>query len=144
MRSPGFSSAIDDTEIVAAIHAAERTTSGEIRVYISRKKIDDALAAAGSRFDQLGMQKTRERNAVLIYLAPRSRVFAVVGDAGVHEKCGDAFWQDVTAELSNDLRTKKPTEALVSAIAKIGTLLSAHFPWRRDDRDELPDAVERD
>ncbi|MDP9292316.1 MAG: TPM domain-containing protein, partial [Verrucomicrobiota bacterium] len=133
-----------DAEIVEAIRAAERMTSGEIRVYISRKKIKDALAAAQRRFAKLEMHKTRDRNAVLIYFAPRSRVFAIAGDAGVHEKCGDAFWQEVTAELSSDLRAKKPTEALVNAIGKIGALLAAHFPRRPDDRDELPNVVERD
>lgn len=144
MRPRDFLEQLADAEIVEAIRAAERMTSGEIRVYISRKKIKDALAAAQRRFGKLEMHKTRDRNAVLIYFAPRSRVFAVVGDAGIHEKCGDAFWQEVTAELSSNLRTKKPTEALVNAIGKIGSLLAARFPRRPDDRDELSNVVERD
>ena len=45
------------------------------------------------------MTRTRERNAVLLYFAPVSRKFAVVGDAGVHEKCGAGFWEEIVAEV---------------------------------------------
>ena len=144
MNPQEFSNSLDEEKIVAAIGEAERKTSGQIRVYISHRNFPDALARARSRFTKLGMARTRQRNAVLLYLAPRTRVFAIVGDTGVHEKCGDAFWQEVAAQLSGDLKSGPPTDAVVRAVEKIGALLAAHFPPGSDDGNELADGIARD
>ena len=72
-------------DIVAAIRNAEQKTSGEIRVFISHKNVDDPVAAAQSHFERLGMTKTHHRNGILIFVAPRARKFAVIGDTAVHQ-----------------------------------------------------------
>ena len=74
------------------------------------------------------MRKTKERNAVLIYLAPESRVFAVIGDVEVHEECGDPFWREVTEMMAEHLKRDFATTAIVQAVNKIGDLLALHFP----------------
>ena len=99
-----FISQLDEQRLVEAIGEAEKKTSGEIRVYISHKERHDALAFAKKRFDQLGMFKTKHRNAVLIYIVPRTRQFAVIGDAGIHAQCGDVFWNEIVAHISKTLR----------------------------------------
>ncbi|MFA5204460.1 MAG: TPM domain-containing protein [Lentisphaeria bacterium] len=141
MKVTEFIGRLDEATIIAAIGEAERRTSGEVRVYVSRRAHTDPLAVAQKRFAQLGMTQTRHRNAVLLYLVPRTRQFAVVGDQGVHEKCGDTFWQEVSAELGEGLRTGDPTAAIVRAIDRIGGLLAAHFPPASDNPNELPDAI---
>jgi uncharacterized membrane protein len=144
MKPSDFLQQLDDRQIVDAIAAAENATSGEIRVFISHRRRKDALAAAQTRFDKLGMRNTRHRNAVLIYLVPRSRSFAIVGDAGIHEKCGDSFWNDTAGELGENLRTRSLTEALIRAVQKVGGLLAQHFPADPDNRNELPDEILHD
>src|SRR5438128_5630287 len=100
MRTREFLSKLDHKRIVRAIAAAETKTSAQIRVYIQRGNLKgDALAAARKQFQKLGMQKTNERNAVLILVAPRARKFAVVGDAGVHQKCGEIYWQGLVDSM---------------------------------------------
>jgi len=141
MKVKEFVSQLDEARIVAAIAAAEQKTSGELRVYISHRAHTDALAFAQKRFRQLGMTQTRQRNAVLIYLAPRSRQFAIVGDRGVHEKCGDAFWQDVSAQLGAALRQGDYTAALIQTVQQVGSLLATHFPPVAGAANELPDAI---
>src|SRR5207244_3273118 len=86
---------VDDARVVAAIVAAEQRTSGEIRVLVSRQKVDEPIAAAQKHFERLGMTNTAARNGVLIFISPAAKTFAVIGDKGVHEKCGDAFWSAV-------------------------------------------------
>ena len=93
MKPRAFISQLDEASLVAAIADAEKKTSGEIRVFLSHRKPDDAVAAAQRAFDHLGMAKTREHNGVLIFVAPKARKFAVIGDAGVHQRCGDEFWK---------------------------------------------------
>jgi uncharacterized membrane protein len=134
---------IDEARIVAAIAAAEQRTSGEIRVAVSATAAPEPIAAARRQFERLGMTRTAARNGVLIFVAPVSQTFAVIGDRGVHERCGDAFWSELAAAMSERFRRGDFTGGLVLGIERAGTLLAAHFPRQPDDRNELPDSVER-
>jgi uncharacterized membrane protein len=144
METKAFLDQLDDQQIVAAIAKSERQTSGQIRVFVSSKEIEDALERAKARFLALGMDKTRDHNAVLIYFAPRSHKFAVVGDTAVHERCGDDFWRRLTAAMSEALKNQQFTEAVILAVERCGALLAEHFPPNPDGTNELPDQVERD
>jgi len=141
MKVKEFVSQLDEARIVAAIAEAEQKTSGELRVYISRRAHADALVFAQKRFRQLGMTQTRQRNGVMIYLAPRTRQFAIVGDSGIHEKCGDAFWQEVSTQLGAALRQGDYTAALIQTVQQVGALLASHFPPVAGDVNELPNAI---
>ena len=144
MSAPKFIKQLREDEIVQAIRAAERKTSGELRVFISHKSVEDPVAAAREEFARLGMEKTRERNAVLIYLAPATRKFAVIGDLGVHARCGDAFWQELARTMTAHFRKSEFTEGIVQGIKRAGELLAEHFTRRPDDGNELSDHVEHD
>ncbi len=144
MKTRDFLSQLDEGQIEAAIAEAEARTSGEIRVWVSSKTVDDPVARATARFDKIGMRKTRERNAVLIYFAPASQKFAVIGDTAIHEICGQSFWEETAAEIHAQLVEQKFTDAVVGAVRKIGHLLANHFPPRGDDRDELSNTIVRD
>ena len=114
--------------LVRAIQEAEQKTSGQIRVLISHKSVTDPLAAAQKEFDRLGMAKSPERNGVLIFVAPRTRKFAVIGDAGVHAKCGDEFWRKLADAMSGYFRKSEFTEGIIHGVRKAGELLEEHFP----------------
>jgi uncharacterized membrane protein len=139
----GENVAVDDAVIVAAIGAAEQQTSGEIRVLISRSPAEDPVAAAERHFERLNMTQTAARNGVLIFLCPHSHTFAVVGDRGIHEKCGQAFWTELAGAMSGHFKRGDFTGGLVLGIERAGALLAAHFPRQPDGRNELPDTVER-
>lgn len=148
IRARDFIKALDRAAVVAAIAAAEKKTSGELRVYVTRLEVPDALAAARAHFFELKMDGTAERNAALILFAPRVRKFAVFGDQGIHEKCGDDFWHGVSATMREKLRAGDFTGAVVEAVETIGAALATHFPPRKDgdaDRgNELPNEVVED
>jgi uncharacterized membrane protein len=143
MKHHRFIQKLQDDAIVAAIRTAEAATSGEIRVFITRKATRDPLAVAQKQFNRMGMARTTERNGVLIFVAPRSQQFAIVGDQGIHERCGDVFWRDVADEMKELFRKSEFTAGIVCGVQKAGLLLAEHFPRRADDKNELPDAVER-
>jgi uncharacterized membrane protein len=143
MKAEDFLNRLDDAKVVAAIARAEEKMSGEIRVCVSHRKRHDGLEAARRRFAKLRMHRTRERNAVLLYFAPRSQQFAVWGDIGVHEKCGERFWQDTIGKMAPLLRANCPTEAVILAVEEIGAVLAKYFPRRPDDHNELPDTLIR-
>ena len=144
MKAKEFLSQLDHDKIVAAIGKAEQKTSGEIRVFISRHKPEDAIAAAQAQFAHLEMHQTTEKNGVLIFVAPGARKFAIIGDSGVHSRCGDAFWRDVAAEMTGRFKKGEFTSGILHGIEKAGDLLARHFPHKPDDKNELPDDIAHD
>jgi uncharacterized membrane protein len=140
MRTREFLSKLEHDRIVRAIREAESKTSGEIRVLIQRGKLNgDPLVAARKKFHRLRMHKTQDRNAVLIFVAPRVHKFAVVGDEAVHEKCGNEFWQRVVEKMRTHFQNEKFSDALIDAVNEVGTVLARQFPKTVRDINELPD-----
>jgi uncharacterized membrane protein len=137
-----FISQLDDAKVVKAIAEAESQTSGEIRVFIASHEVTDALAEAKNQFARMGMEKTAERNGVLIYVAPRSQTFALVGDAAVHQKCGDDFWNATADQMRAHFKEGRFADGLLAGIQSVGDVLARHFPHRDDDRNELPNEIE--
>jgi len=142
MRTRDFLSRLEHERIVSAIREAESKTSGEIRVYIQRGKFEtDPVMVAQKKFQRLGMYKTRERNAVLIFVAPRAHKFAIVGDQAIHEKCGEQFWQHIVDEMRAHFQNEKFSQALTEAINEVGKVLATHFPRTSENANELPDEI---
>jgi uncharacterized membrane protein len=132
---------IDRHLVEAAILEAELGTSGEICVQVYQGAAPDAKALAQAEFMRLGMQKTRHRNAVLIFVAPVSQTFAIIGDEAVHRKCGDAFWTELAAAMTGYFKRGEFTAGLVHGIGHAGRLLAREFPRQPDDRNQLPDGM---
>lgn len=123
-----FHAQIDQPRLVAAIAAAERHTAAKIHVYVSHREVQEPLARAQRRFAQLGLGHWHHPHGVLLYLAPKSRNFAVTGDKAVHERLGDEFWQRVADDLSRGLKEGDTTAALLQAIQALGAALAKHLP----------------
>ena len=141
MKPADFFSSEDRKLIERAVHEAEQNTSGEIRVHIDGKCKGDALDAAAWVFGKLGMQKTKLRNGVLIYLAIEDRKFAIIGDAGINQKVPANFWDDVKTTMEGYFRKGEFTQGLVHGITLSGQHLKKHFPHQKDDVNELPDEI---
>lgn len=119
---------LDHDRITAEIVEAEKRTTGEIRVYVSHRKVHDPRHAAVHHFARMGLDKTKHRNAVLIFIAPESQNFAVIGDQAVHARCGETFWEDVVGVMRKHFRQSKFTDGIVHGIREAGKLLAEHFP----------------
>ena len=127
--------------IAAAVAAAERRTSGQIRVHLEQRCVGDPLAHARRVFQSLGMHRTRHRAGVLLCLTVDDRKFAIVGDDGIHSHVGYHFWDSVRDVLQQELRAGRMREGVVAAVVEIGRVLGSHFPDRPDYENELRDSV---
>lgn len=143
-----FLSAEEQVRLGEAIAAAEKRTSGEIRLHLERDvpkrgaAKDDPYLRAREVFAKLGMHQTAERNGVLVYLATRSRKFAVLGDEQLHQRVGEAFWGDIRDLMAGHFKEDRFVEGLAEGIALIGERLRDHFPHRGDDDvNELSDEI---
>lgn len=134
---------VDADRVRAAIEAAERRTSGEIRVSVSFFFWGDVRKVAEAAFGRLGMTATKDRNGVLFFVVPSRRRFVVLGDVGIHAKVGQEFWDAVAAAVSAKFREHDFTGGLVAGIEAVGERLAEHFPHAGErDVNELPDGVD--
>ena len=136
----------DDLDAIArAVAAAEGLTSAEIRVHLERRlpraAKGDTLAHVRDVFHRLGMQHTRDRNGVLIYLALADRRLAILGDEAIHRKVGHAYWERVRDAMVEKLRAGSAREAVVAAVGDVAAVLQRFFPHRPDDTNELSNQV---
>ena len=129
--------------IIEAIHLAEHRTSGEIRVYVeSRCSYMDAIDRAAEIFLKLDMQKTMDRNAVLIYVAIKDKQLAIFGDEGIHTKVGDEYWQKEIQKMISHFNKEDFADGIRQCVLDVGEALQTHFPYNKDtDKNELPDDI---
>ena len=130
--------------ITRSIATAEKTTSGEIRLFLERDvkhPEGDPYERARAVFAELGMHRTAARNGVLVYLATRARRFAVVGDEKLHDLVGEDFWAGIRNRMELAFGEGRFTEGLTTGIADIGNGLGRHFPPESGDVNELPDDI---
>lgn len=132
----------EHASIVNAIRAAEKRTSGEVRVFVeSRCSYVDPVDRAVEVFFGLKMEKTEDRNGVLLYIAMKDHQLAVFGDEGIHEKVGTDFWNNEVRQMLSSFSKHNYAEGIVKIITDIGEALVAHFPYENEDRNELPDDI---
>lgn len=137
-------SAATQQQIVAAIQDAEKQTSGEIRVFIeSHCKYVDAIERAKEIFFQLKMEKTEQRNGVIVYAALKDKQSAILGDQGIFKITGGpGYWKTILKEMNHFLKEDKIAGGLSHAVKSIGSTLATHFPYDPDtDKNELPDDI---
>lgn len=139
----------DDLDAIAAsVTNAEAGTSAEIRVHLEPnvprarfRQALDPLDRAREIFASLGMEQTRDRNGVLVYIALDDHKFAIFGDEGIHARVVGGYWQAVADLMRERLRRGATREAIVTAVEELGRALASHFPRRPDDVDELSNRV---
>ena len=92
--------AAEKEQIVQAIRLAESRTSGEIRVFMEQKcKYVDPVDRAAEVFFQLKMDKTTDRNAVLLYVAVKDHQLAIFGDEGIYQRTGKEYWENAVSHI---------------------------------------------
>ncbi len=129
-------------QLLKEISEAELDTSGEIRVHIENHcKSSDAMVRGVELFYRLHMNKTAQRNGVLFYLAVKDKKFAIVGDEGINSKLLADFWDIIKTEMSAAFREGRFAEGLCKAIGQAGKQLKSHFPYQKDDKNELSDEI---
>lgn len=141
MAASKFISDADKSLLVKEIESAELNTSGEIRVHIESKCHSDPISRAITVFNSLKMYKTKERNAVLIYIAYESKKLAIIGDAGINSKVPEGFWDDVKEVLVSHFASNQIVDGLRIAIRMTGDKLRDYFPHKTDDINEQSNEI---
>ena len=129
--------------VVEAIQNAEHRTSGEIRVYVeSRNTYMDPMDRAAEIFYNLKMDKTDNRNAVLLYIAVKDKQLALFGDEGIYKATGEEYWNSSVTSMLKKINADDIIAGMVHCITSIGETLHDKFPYNQlEDKNELPDEI---
>lgn len=119
---------VDRKRISAAIEAVEAHTTGKIHVALAPHFWGNVRRTAERAFARLRIGHTPHRNGVLFFVVPSRREFVVLGDAGIHEKAGQQFWDRIASAVSEKFKTGDLTGGLIHGIQEAGHELARHFP----------------
>jgi len=132
MKATELFSASQIAAIEAAIGRAEKKTSGELRLYIEDHSEDEVLDRAAFIFDKLEMNKTAQRNGVLIYMAVKDHTFAILGDVGINAVVTNDFWEHIKDDMAAAFKQGEFEKGLTEGILAAGRALAEHFPPATD------------
>ena len=124
-----------------AVESAERFTSGEIRICVEKTCSEPVLDRAANYFKKLGMDKTAQRNGVLIYIATEDHQFAIIGDAGINKLVPHDFWDSTKDTMLSYFKEGDLTAGIIAGIKIAGEQLKTYFPYLDGDVNELPNEV---
>ncbi|XOD69144.1 MAG: TPM domain-containing protein [Flavobacteriales bacterium AspAUS03] len=147
MRSKNlFLNAEEEQKVVQAIQKAEQEASGEIRVHIQNRpeKGISTFETAQKVFFQSGMDQTQQRNGVLFYVGVIRRSFTILGDEGINKTVPTGFWYEIKDRVIQNFKAQKYCKGLIEGITMAGQALKTHFPYQKDDINELLDDISKD
>lgn len=133
-------SGLDEQRIVRAIADAERGNRAEVRVHVEARCSGPVLERAARVYRALGLSRTQDDTAVLLYVAVKSRVAAVYSGKGVPDQ-REGFWQEIVDQVANGYREDHAADAIVAALARVGDMLRAVVGGADVHGNELSDAV---
>lgn len=125
----------------AKIAAAEQITSAELRLVLTTSSWLGLRNKAERLFRKYGLDKSAQRNAVMILVDTRSRELLIYGDDGVHQRVDETFWSDVRDAMIDELRAGRLAEGLAAGIRIVGEKLAVLFPASGNDRNEIANDV---
>lgn len=94
--------------------------------------------AARRAFDELRLDRTKERTAVMIHVAVADRHVEVIADEGVHEAVAPETWREAVAAVVSAAREERLVDGVVEAVARCGAALAEALPPEPGLGDELP------
>ena len=126
-----------------AIRRSEKTTSGEMRVFVeSKNPFINPLDRASEIFFKLKMENTQHRNAVLLYIAMNSRELALFADEGIYDKVGATYWDNAVQGMLAHFSKDNISKGISDCIKQVGATLTEKFPYMgAGDKNELPDDI---
>ncbi len=133
-------------QIEQAVAAAEMGHHGEIRVVIEgalplySAYREDARERARALFGLLRVWDTADNTGVLLYLNLCERHVEIVADRGINAMAGSAYWQSICDQVTQRLRSKQYTEAVLHGVAQLGRALQRFYGQADPRGNELSNA----
>lgn len=128
------------------IKEMEKFTAGEIAISIKIKKSflekrKTLKQLALSEFIRLGINKTKDKTGILIFIVLREREFYILADSGINEKVEPDTWDKIKELMESYFRRGQFCKGLLIAVEEIGNVLAKFFPIKKDDVNEISNMI---
>lgn len=100
-----------------------------------------AKLKAYETFRILGLQKTSNYQAVMIFVSLYEQYIEIIADSAISAKIDNALWQKTIDAFVEKVKNDKFEEGYLQAINEVGAILARHFPIEKDDKNELADGL---
>lgn len=114
--------------VFALLLAAIAWTPVRVALASSAHKRSAGHRAALTQFALRGLDRSPERNGVLLYVSVCERYARIVADVGLDALVTQQEWRAVIEALGAAMRRGEREAALGSAASTVGALLARHFP----------------
>jgi len=102
-------------------------------------KHEHAHRRALEQFLVQNLHTTGGHTGVLIFVSVAERHAEILADAAIDARVPVGTWDTIVSELARSIGKGQPAEALITAIAAVGTHLAEAFPPETRNPNELPD-----
>lgn len=128
------------------IREVEKFTAGELVVSIKEKKdfwekIKPLSSLAEKEFMSAKISKTAGATGILIFIVLISKEFYILSDKKINEKVEQSTWNAISKSMGEHFSRGNFCKGIIGGIEACGKILSAYFPIRPDDINELSNKV---
>lgn len=127
--------------LVEAIQTAEDHSTGEIRIHIDSNSEGKNAEIAFEVFKRLCKDKTAAKNAVLFHVNFEQHYLTIIGDAGIHEKVHQHFWDRMHDRITSEFSKGNYCAGLKNAVLETGLELKKYFPVAGENPNELSNEI---
>ena len=115
------------------------------RIFITKAEIaEEVEEAALTSFYRNGLNNTRDRTGILIFISVFEHKAYILADEGINAKVDKSVWQQVIDMVVNGIKQHKQAEGICKAVRRCGQLIREHFPIKADDTNELGNLIIED
>ena len=112
------------------------------RLFIARPEMTEEVhEAALTAFYRHRLAETRDRTGILLFVSVYERRAVVLADKGINLKVPPDTWQQVVDLIVQGIREGRAAEGLCEAVTRCGQIVTALFPVRAGDKDELRNLI---
>ena len=112
-----------------------------LRLIPARVKHARANRLAQAQFYLQGVQLTAHHSGVLFFVSLAERYVEIVADKGIHEKLGEAHWQQIIDKFLAHVSQGRVVDGFVDAIGACGAAMAEHYPPDPGDTNQLSDGL---
>jgi uncharacterized membrane protein len=136
----------DLEEIKNEISVIEKSTTAEIRLCLKlkrgfheRKKSFRELAL--KEFYKIGMNNTKDKTGVLIYILFLDRKFEIIADEGINSKISSDIWNKIISHIRNEFSQNNYKTGILKCLIEMKGILISSFPQTGAGENELSDDI---
>ncbi len=128
-------------KLEAKISTLETLTSAEFKIVFCQHAWAGIQHKAEKIFKKYRLDKTRERNTVLLLIAQKDRELLIYGDEGIHQRSSTEHWPAVRDAIINDFRCGDFYTGISTGIEMVAENLMQHFPVTDDNHNEVSNEI---